>query len=224
MLHWRSAALASRIVYAAVALWALALILNLDQGQFSLDGFVFFTSLSNLACTVWAVVSLVVTVRDVRREGWRGASSPSPRVAGYVLMSILVTMLIYTIVLIPTVPPEERFTPEDTVVHVIVPILTLLDWLLFTPKGHQRWFDPLLWAVPPYLYLGWAFLHHALGGTFAGRDYPYPFMNVDEIGWGGFFLYVLVLTVALEIVAYLIHAVDRLLGRRVRRPAEALAT
>lgn len=221
MLPWRSVALVYRIGYAAVTLWAIALILDLDEGRFTLSGFVFFTSLSNLVCAVWAVLSLVVTARDARRSGWRGGSSPSPRVAGFVLMSILVTMLIYLVVLVPTVPPAERFTPEDTLVHVIVPILTVLDWLLFTPKGAQRWFDPLLWAVPPYAYLAWAFLNHALGGTFSGRPYPYPFMDIEAIGWGGFLLYLLALTVALEVVAYLIHAIDRLLARRVGRAIAA---
>jgi len=100
---------------------------------------------------------------------------------------------------------------------VVVPVLMILDWVLFTPKGHQRWYDPLLWAVPPYLYLIWAFVHHALGGDFSGKPYPYPFMNVDRIGWDGFFTYVVVLTLGLEVVAYVIHAADRLLGRRARR-------
>ncbi len=217
MLPWRGAALTYRIVFAAVTLWALALLLDVDEGRFDPVVFVFFTALSNLAVLVWAVLSVVVTARDGLRDGWRGGSSPSPRVAGYPLMSIIVTMLIYLVVLTPTVPADELFTLEDTLVHVVVPVLMILDWLLFTPKGHQRWYDPLLWALPPYAYLAWAFLHHALGGDFSGRPYPYPFMNVDRIGWDGFFLYVVVLTLGLEIVAYLIHAVDRLLGRRARR-------
>jgi hypothetical protein len=221
MLPWRGAALAFRILFVAVSGWALALLLDLDQGRFEPVVFVFFTALSNLAVFAWALVSLVVTVRDVRRDGWRGASSPSPRLAGFPLMSIIVTMLIYLVVLTPTVPADELFTLEDTLVHVVVPVLMILDWLLFTPKGRQRGYDPLLWAVPPYLYLGWAFLHHALGGTFSGRAYPYPFMNVDVIGWSGFAIYLVVLTVALEVVAYLIHGVDRILGRRARRRVAA---
>jgi len=217
MLPWRGAALAYRIVFASVALWALALLVDLDEGRFEPVVFVFFTALSNLAVLVWAALSIVVTARDGRRDGWRGGSSPSPRAAGYPLMSIIVTMLIYLVVLAPTVPADELFTLEDTLVHVVVPVLMILDWILFTPKGTQRWYDPLLWAIPPYAYLAWAFVHHALGGDFSGRPYPYPFMNVDRIGWDGFFTYLVVLTAGLEIVAYLIHAADRLLGRRARR-------
>ena len=217
MLPWRGAALAFRILFALVTAWALALLLDLDEGRFEPVVFVFFTALSNLACLVWAVWSVVVTGRDIRTDGWRGGSSPSPRAAGYPLMSIIVTMLIYLVVLAPTVPTDELFTLEDTLVHVVVPVLMILDWALFTPKGRQRWYDPLLWAVPPYLYLGWAFLHHALGGDFSGRPYPYPFMNVDRIGWDGFFTYVVVLTLGLEVVAYVIHAADRLLARGARR-------
>ena len=42
-------------------------------------------------------------------------------------------------------------------------------------------------------------------------------MNVDVIGWDGFLAYALALTIGLEIVAYLIFGIDRLLGRT--RPA-----
>lgn len=217
MLPWRGAALTYRILFAAVTAWALGLLLDVDEGRFDTVVFVFFTALSNLACLVWAALSAAITARDGLRDGWHGASSPSPRAAGYPLMSIIVTMLIYLIVLTPTVPADELFTFEDTLVHVVVPVMMILDWLLFTPKGRLRWYDPLLWAIPPYVYLGWAFLHHATGGDFSGKPYPYPFMNVDRIGWDGFFIYALALTIGLEVVAYLIYGVDRLLSRGARR-------
>ena len=127
MIPSRGAALVYRIALVAVSGWALALLLGLDRGAFEPAVFVFFTSLSNLAVFVWAALETIVTVRDIRRSGWRGASTPSARAAGYPLMSIIVTMLIYLIVLTPTVAPEDLFTLQDSLVHVVVPIMMILD-------------------------------------------------------------------------------------------------
>ena len=226
MLPWRSVALVFRVVFAGVTVWGLALLTGIDRGEFHATSFLFFTGLSNLAVLGWAVASVIVTVRDIRTSGWRGASTPSARASGYFLMSIIVTMLIYLVLLTPTVPPENLFSTQDTLVHVAVPVFMIVEWALFTPKGRQRWYDPLLWALPPYAYLAWAFTHAALGGDFSGRAYPYPFMDIDAIGWDGFFMYLLVLTVGLEVVAFAIFGVDRLLGRLPRQfpaPSETVA-
>lgn len=220
MLPWRTVALGYRIVFALATVWGLALLFKLDEGWFDGELLVFYTTLSNLLVLGWTIASVVVTLRDGTRDGWRGYSSPNPRLAGFPLMAITVTMLVYLILLAPTRPPEELFTLQDTLVHVVVPVMMLLDWVLFTPRGAVRAVDPLLWALPPYAYLLWAFAHRALGNDFAGLDYPYPFMNIDVLGWGGFLVYLAAITIALEAVGYVLYGVDRYAARTAsRRPS-----
>ncbi|WP_460775451.1 Pr6Pr family membrane protein [Microbacterium sp. GXF7504] len=219
----RRAALAFRILSALVAFWGIARITGLFSGHVSGVQFLYFTVLSNILCLGWFVALAVATGRDLARSGARGWSTPSARFGGAVMMAITVTMLIYLILLVPeTFTQGNGYTPftlTDDLIHIITPVLTILDWLLFTPKGRFRWFDPPLWAIIPLAYLAFAFVYGALGGTFGGGSpYPYPFMEVDRLGVGGVAVWIVALAVALEAVAFVYVAIDRLLGR-VGRPA-----
>jgi hypothetical protein len=162
-------------------------------------------------------MSAVRTAQDARDAGWRGFSTPSARFEGAVMMAITVTMLIYLIVLVPSTFSQpgtyEPFTLTDNLVHIITPVLVIVDWLLFVPKRRFRPLDPLRWALIPWAYLVLAFGYSALGGRFGGgAKYPYPFMDVDVLGVGGVAVWVLALSVSLIGVGYVYYGIDRMLG------------
>jgi len=102
-------------------------------------------------------------------------------------------------------------------VHYVVPIMTLLDWLLFDEKGRMRATSPLLWTVFPLLYFSIVLLLAAL--TKGTPFYPYPFMNVSTQG-----LARVLVTVAWKVaffvaLGYVFVLVDRLLQKAsTRRP------
>ncbi|WP_172979868.1 Pr6Pr family membrane protein [Agromyces agglutinans] len=223
---FRYAALVYRVVSVILIAIGLARVLGLVRGTPVWGALTFYTTLSNVLCLVWMLVLVVATIRDLRVEGPRGLSTPSPRFGGAVMEAITVTMLIYLVVLVPSAFVQagdyEPFTLTDNLIHIITPCLLIGDWLLFSPKGRFRWVDPLLWALIPYAYLVYAFTWSALGGTFGnvGR-YPYPFMNVDELGIGGVAWQIVVLTVALVAVGYVYVVLDRLLARAAAKRARA---
>lgn len=223
----RRLALAYRLVAAVLMAWGIGRVTGILDGRPSPVEFLYYTVLSNLLCLVWMVVLAVRTIADLRSEGPRGASTPSARSSLAVAFAITVTMLIYLIVLVPETYTQgngyQPFTLTDNLIHIITPSLAIADWLLFVPKGRSRWFDPPLWTLIPYVYLAFAFVYGAAGGRFAGGgQYPYPFMNVDRNGLGGVVLWIVGLTLALEVVAYVYILIDKGLGaldRRMRRPA-----
>lgn len=135
------------------------------------------------------------------------------------MMAITVTMLIYLVVLVPSLSsgPNSDYDPfnlTSNLVHVVTPSLIILDWFLFAPKGRLRWFDPLLWTLPPYAYLVFGFTFSALGGDYGlNTRYPYPFMNVEELGIGGVALWILALSVSLIAIGYIYFLIDVALGR-----------
>lgn len=181
----------------------------------------FYTMVSNLLCLVWMILLIVRTARDLRQTGPRGTSTPSARGSGAVMMAITVTMLIYLLVLVPTRFADgdsDIFSLTDNLIHIITPLLMIVDWLVFAPKGSFRWIDPLLWTLIPYAYLVWAFVYGSLGGEFTpGQKYPYPFMDVDALGVGGVAQWVVALTLALVVVGLVFVAIDRALGVLSRR-------
>lgn len=218
-LELRGLAFTYRAFASLVIAVGIARVSGVLSGDPAWSAFLYYTVLSNVLCLVWMLVCAVRTVRDATVDGWHGVSAPAPRFAGAVMMAIIVTMLIYLVVLVPSLYVQpgtyEPFTLTDNLVHIITPLLIIGDWLLFIPKGRLRPHDPLLWTLIPLGYLVFAFGYSAVGGRFgSGSRYPYPFMDVDVLGVGGVALWIAGLTVALVGVGYGIYGLDRWLGSR----------
>ncbi|MDR2253561.1 MAG: Pr6Pr family membrane protein [Bifidobacteriaceae bacterium] len=223
----RYAALAFRLVAVVLIVTGLVRL----AGFFGEDGpvwttFVFYTTQSNVLVLVWMIAMIVVTVRDIVRDGPRGLAAPWPRLGAVVMMAITVTMLIYLVVLAPSAFIQagdgyQPFTLTDDLVHIVTPCLAIADWFLFSPPGRLRWWDPLTWAIPPYAYLLWAFIRAGLGGDFGdGRRYPYPFMDVSQYGVAGVAFQIAVMSVTLIAFGYIFVWLDKLRARAARRRAE----
>ena len=217
-LPFRIAALVYRAVASVLIATGIIRVANLFTDAPSWSSFLYFTVLSNVLCLVWMVWSAIVTARDGASQGWRGFSTPSARGEGFVMMAITVTMLIYLIVLVPYLYEQPGagapFSLTDNLVHIVTPLLVVVDWLLFVPKGSFRAIDPVLWAIIPYLYLAFAFTYGAVGGDFGGgARVPYPFMDVEANGFWGVVAWIAGLTVALIAFGYVYYGIDRLLAR-----------
>ncbi|UYQ77261.1 Pr6Pr family membrane protein [Glutamicibacter sp. JL.03c] len=222
VLTWRPLALAYRFAALILILAGILRISGILTSAPVWNSFLFYTVLSNLLCLAWTAGLIIATIKDLRSAGVRGCSTPSARLGGAVMLAITVTLLIYLVVLVPQSFRQGGdyvpFSLTDNLIHIISPLLIIVDWLAFAPKGQFRWTDPLLWALIPYGYLAFAFAYGASGGEFyPGVNYPYPFMNVAELGVGAVALWIVGLTVSLLGVAYLYVAVDRWLGRQAGR-------
>lgn len=223
----RPTALVYRVIALAVIATGIVRHGDLLTGQPAWTTVLFYTMVSNLLCLAWMLLLLTRTVRDLRRSGPSGTSTPSARVSGAVMMAITVTMLIYLVVLVPSRFADgdtDVFSLTDNLIHIVTPALLIVDWLLFVPKGWFRWIDSVLWMAVPYVYLVWAFAYGALGGEFyPGQRYPYPFMDVDALGVGGVSQWVAALTVALIVVGLVFVVFDRSIAALARRRARPLS-
>jgi hypothetical protein len=65
----------------------------------------------------------------------------------------------------------------DHLLHEVVPLMVPLFWLFLAPKGRLKWRDALWWAAYPLAYLIYALIRGVADGK-----YPYPFLDVAEIG------------------------------------------
>ncbi len=95
------------------------------------------------------------------------------------LVGITVTGIVAAIAL----PPSPNYTFGslvcDRLLHIVVPVLTFVGWLVFGPRGLVRREDLLPSLIWPVVWLAATL---ALG-PFVGW-YPYPFINVDQLGYG----------------------------------------
>ncbi|MFT3907826.1 MAG: Pr6Pr family membrane protein [Ferruginibacter sp.] len=91
---------------------------------------------------------------------------------------ILVVGIVYNLILRSMWNPTGLQKIVDEILHVVVPLMFLFYWIFFTRKNKLEWTAILPWLIYPLVYL----IFILLRGTASGY-YPYPFMNVDELGF-----------------------------------------
>lgn len=67
----------------------------------------------------------------------------------------------------------------DHLLHQVVPLLAVIGWLVFGPRGRVSGADLLPFMVVPVFWL----VYTLVRGAFVDW-YPYPFIDVDEHGYG----------------------------------------
>jgi hypothetical protein len=71
------------------------------------------------------------------------------------------------------------YTPANLLLHIVVPVLALTDWLLVgRDQAQVRWWQPMVWLLYPAAYLALALLvlNHV------GRRAPYYFLDPGSVG------------------------------------------
>jgi hypothetical protein len=102
----------------------------------------------------------------------------------------------------------------EYVLHYVTPPLFVLDWLLFVPKGEIGWRNGVDSLAFPLVYLGWTLAHGAYGGW-----YPYPFLDVLELGYGRVLLNTAGLILAFLALELLLVAIDRMIRQNRSKTA-----
>jgi hypothetical protein len=164
--------------------------------------FSFFTILSNLLVGI----SLGFLLLDP--EAPLSGFFSRPLVQTAIALYISLVGLIYSTLLREVWDPKGLQKVADKLLHDIVPVLYVLYWLIFTPKGLLHWKDVLRWLIFPLAYLAYILLRGALSGI-----YPYPFLDVSLGGYARVFVNIGLLLLTFIGIGLFIVLVDRLMGR-----------
>jgi len=155
-----------------------------------------FTYQANVLAAAYYAWTLVSPRADAR-TGLRGA----------VVLYVVVAGVIWNLFL------TERsmgYTPANVLLHVVVPLLAITDWLLIG-RGEDavRWWQPFAWLVYPAAYAGLALavLNHA------GRRAPYYFLDPGSVGIAAVVVNTSILALGFLGLGYLLLAMAR--GRRL---------
>ncbi len=93
-------------------------------------------------------------------------------------VNIALVGLTYHLLLRNVWDPQGLQKVADVTLHYAVPLLVVLHWWLAVPPARMAWHAPLAWAIWPLAYLGYALMRGLWLGT-----YPYPFIDVVELGY-----------------------------------------
>ena len=134
-----------------------------------------------------------------------------PRLKGTITMSITVTFLIYHFLLSGGYENRADII-RSTILHYIVPIMTIVDYILFDKKGIYKNIDPILWLIIPLIYFLFIFIRAKLGSELSnGSYYPYFFIDINKYGIKTVLKNALLITIAFTILGYIELFIDRLI-------------
>ncbi len=153
----------------SLALQLYFLLIDLQAEGMSAAGAVwrylgYFTILTNLL--VLAVMLKIATGHSI-----------SASLAAFLTLNILIVGVIYHLLLASQYDPQGWRMVADQGVHTVVPLLTLLLWLFALPKADLGLSDVPKWLVWPIGYGVYAIVRAQFDGW-----YPYPFIDVADLG------------------------------------------
>lgn len=95
------------------------------------------------------------------------------------LVAITITGVVYHVALARILDLDGVHQLGDQLVHTVVPLLTVLGWLIFGPRGQTSARVAGLSALFPFCWLAFTLIRGAVIGW-----YPYPFLDVTSLGYG----------------------------------------
>jgi hypothetical protein len=155
----------------------------------------YFTIQSN----VLVAVTAVQLARDPVRDGrwWRPVRAAA-------LVGITVTGLVHFVLLRPLLHLEGASWAADKMLHLLVPLLAIVGWLVAGPRPRTAWRDVLTVLVWPVAWLAWTLVVGAVTDW-----YPYPFLDVGAKGAASVAVTCVAVTVLFVALAALLCRLDR---------------
>lgn len=101
-----------------------------------------------------------------------------PLTLSAVTVYILIVGIVYNVILRSLWDPRGLQLFVDEFLHTVQPLLFLLFWLLFVPKKELQWRHAFNWLLYPVAYIIYLVIMGAITGF-----YPYPFADVNKLGY-----------------------------------------
>jgi hypothetical protein len=169
--------------------------------------FSFFTIESNILAVVafcWGGAALLAHRRP-----------PPQSFRGAVVVYLAITGVVYAALLAGL--PGQGIDPwVNTVVHQVMPIAVVLDWLIVPPRTALPMRRVWSWLVFPLLYLAYTLVR----GPFA-HWYPYPFLDPRPHGYGHVVIGAVGIAARFVAATLLVRWVGVALGNRHRTDIQA---
>jgi len=164
------------------------------------NAFVFFTVQSNILI---GLAALLLALRLDRSS----TAFAVLRLSG--LIAITITGIVFHAVLAQTLDLKSWDAVGNELVHTVVPVMAVVGWLLVGPRGLFSRRVAWLSLIFPLCWLAFTLIRGAIA-----HWYPYPFIDVTQLGYGRAAVNSVWLAVLMLGLAAGATALDNRLGRR----------
>lgn len=179
----------------------------------------YYTNLSNIIVLIYQLCVLGSFLAS--NSGFYFAVR-SPVLQYTIANAITMTFLVYHFILFPAIKKKKEaltdaeksggvITPNNLCVHYIVPLASLLFWLLFGSKELPFW-CVFAWLAVPAGYSLYILLRAALGINIYEKDTPYPYFFIDRnlIGTKRFIQNIALSLAAFFVLGLITYGISRL--------------
>jgi hypothetical protein len=165
---------------------------TIEIGGSAANFFSFFTIESNILA---AFILLCFGIMGLKNDKWK----PQPAlsyVRGAITLYMTMTGIIYIVLLSGNETSLQTTIPwVNAVLHYIMPVAILLDWLLHPSPKPIIYRQAIWWLAFPVAYLFYTLIRGPIV-----QWYPYPFLNPTINGWSHVVMMCFIITIGVIIV------------------------
>ena len=196
--------------YCALSIIAFIASFGLFEAKFEVGFYVYFTNISNYICMIIMFIELYDVIK--RKGDDYIKTSPSWKFMGIIM--ILITFILFNFVLSKYRPIEKNLTIASVLMHAVLPVLYILDWILFYERKKTKWYYPLFGLITPFLYVIFIFIRAFIKKGKGYLIYPYFFLNIDYLGVDGVIVWLIILLICFLVVGYILYIIDHYKRKR----------
>lgn len=139
--------------------------------ELSIRFFSYFTIQTNL------LIALILSYHALNMN--ETTNKPFDKAGILTALTVFITVVgaVYQIMLRPIWDPKGMFRLADELLHSLIPLMFIAYWYKFEQHSKVNYRQIAYWLLFPLGYLIYTIVH----GYYSGY-YPYPFVNVGEIG------------------------------------------
>jgi hypothetical protein len=140
---------------------------------YTLNFISFFTNESNILALM---LLLYGAYRGLGLGGLNSEHSVYDLLRGAAVIYMTITGVVFVLLLSSS---SESVPWANAVVHYIMPVVIVADWLIDPPRSRITPARAWRWLIFPLVYFGYTLIRGAIVGW-----YPYPFVDVTSKGYG----------------------------------------
>lgn len=164
--------------------------------------FSFFTILTN------TLVAIYFTCMGLMKNN-ESKSINRPGILTAITIYIFMVGIVYQIALRQVWQPEGLQKIVDELLHSIIPILVIIFWYMYERTKSLKYSQLLLWAIYPITYLAFVLIR----GSFS-NFYPYPFVDVTNLGMASVLTNSVILLVVFSVISSLLVFIGKTIIKR----------
>lgn len=164
--------------------------------------FGFFTILTNMLVAIFFTSILFKPASET------GISFSSSKTLTAITVYITIVGIVYNLILRFLWKPQGLQFVVDELLHTVIPLLCIVFWIVYVPKSTLKWKDAFPWLIYPLVYILFILIRGSMSGY-----YPYPFIDVTDLGYNKVLVNSGMLALGFLIVSFVFIAIGKMMNR-----------